>query len=241
MVLRPQARAPWQPAATVDAHQVGVWYQELGAVGLLVGSPISLGRFASVGEISIPYNPATNSRSVRVYLMPYGPDGTAGYSSLRDAQQFTVFVTRDGAIVLASDEHVPTVTLAPTVAKADGADEWVVLIPDPDAHGATLTGCEIKVEKADDADVFSVWPFHAGPQHRIRQEPYPSVISYRLRNQSSEDAGNGRGWSDWSPAAAAAEVGAAAPPTPVATALQTFIYDTNDSRAAVVSEVISAE
>lgn len=238
MVLRPQARAPWQPAATVDAHVVEVWYQEIDAGGALVGSPIFFNTFTPPAAVSIHFATLTAAKTLRVWAMPVAADGTRGYPELRFAPSEDFPITGDSANVLAADEHVPTVTLAPTITKADGADDWIVLTRAPGDYGSTLTDGEIRVEKADDAAVFEVWPVPVSPQHRIAQKPFACIVSYRWRNQSAEDAGGGRGWSAWSPAAAAAEVGAAVPPQPVGVALATFVYDDNDSRAAVEREAI---
>ncbi|HEY0004538.1 MAG TPA: phage tail protein [Pyrinomonadaceae bacterium] len=133
----------------------------------------------------------------------------------------------DSASVAGVDEHVPTVTLAAMVSKIEAREDWLIITPAPDAYGATLTHGEIHIEKSDDADAFEVWPMDAGPTHVIPQKPYECEIKYRWHNGSAEDAGNGVGWSDWSPNATAAKIG-----DPIQTpgeALDGFDFDPNDS------------
>lgn len=142
------------------------------------------------------------------------------------------------------DEHVPAVALAPIIAKAVASDVWVVLTPMPDSNGATLTDCEIRVEKADHPTIFTVWPEAPGPTHRIDQTAYPAKVSYLYRNQSAEELtpGNGRSWSAWLPKADAAQIGAAVPPPPAAGpggAPETFEPDPGDSRAGIQREVLA--
>lgn len=238
VVLRPQARAPWQPPATVDPHQAEVFYQELDPGGALVGSPISVGRFAPTAEVSIPYNPVEASRTVRVYVMPYGPDGTPGYSSLRDAPQADVLFSRDTAAAGGLDAQVPTVTKAPAVAKG-GPEEFLVFTPAPDAHGATVTDGEIRLRRPGTlAAVGLPWPITNGPSHRIPQPAFDVKVSYRWRNQAEQDAGGGRGWSAWSPDADGAGAGSSAQPAPAAAANDDFTYDEFDSRKGIERAVI---
>lgn len=94
IVARPQARPAWYAPATVDAREVEVSVQRLDDAGALVGAPLSFGRFSSVAEVVIPHTPDLDCR-LRVYLMPFGPDGTPGYSSLRDCPQLTVDFRRE--------------------------------------------------------------------------------------------------------------------------------------------------
>jgi hypothetical protein len=95
-----------------------------------------------------------------------------------------------------------------------------------------LTGCDLHVQKAADATVFDEWLLLAvSSSHRIDQKTYPSKIKYRWRNQSTEDAGNGRGVSAWSPLANAAELGAGTPDPSPSTVLPTYDPDPDDSRA----------
>lgn len=94
VVGRPQARPAWYATASVDAREVEVFAQRLDDAGAVSGAPLSVGRFSPAAEIVIPHTPDLDCR-LRVYLMPYGPDGTPGYSSLRDCPQFTVDFRRE--------------------------------------------------------------------------------------------------------------------------------------------------
>jgi hypothetical protein len=222
----------------VDAHEVEMFLQELDAQGVPVGVAETLGRHAPDAKIVIRYTPVSPDRKVRVYAVAYSADGVADQQELRYATQATVLFNRPTVSVSGIDEHVPTVTLAPTVTKTEGFDEWVVFTPAPDAYGATVTDGEVWVEKADDATVHETWPVAVAPTHRVPQKAFASKMRYRWRNQSAEDAGDGRGWSAWSPYQTAAEIGAAVPPPPASDALTTFVYDAADSRAGIDRGVI---
>jgi hypothetical protein len=235
VVLRPQARAAWLPAATVDAHYVEVFYQELDEAGALVGSPIPHGRYDPRAEVSIPYNPAAAERDVLVYVMPHAADGTPGYSSLRDAPQFVVPFARETAAAGGIDEAAPGVTKAPTVAKA-GAEEFLVFTPAPDAHGATVTDGEIRLRRAGTLALVSTWTIPSGPSHRIPQPAFDVEVSYRWRNQFR--GGGSEGWSAWSPDSPGAGAGSAAQPPPAGEANADFIYDEFDSRAGIERTVL---
>jgi hypothetical protein len=207
IVLRPQARATWYPTATVDAHEVEVFWQELDADGMALGAPLSLGLHAPDARVTISYNPVSPDRKVRVYARAFSASGVPDVAELRDATQATVLFERTTVAVGGIDEHVPTVTLAPTIAKAEGTTDWIVITPAPSVFAATVKYGEIRVEKASDASVFEVWGLSVSKQERIPQKAFPCKISYRWWNQSGEDAGNGEGWSDWSPQADAPEEG----------------------------------
>jgi hypothetical protein len=171
-------------------------------------------------------------RDVLVGLQSVSPDGTLNPTLLDDLSWQPLNYTPTTATVAGFDAHVPTVTTAPTIAKAENSDEWIVFTPAPDDNGSTLTGCDLHVQKAADATVFDEWMLLAvSSSHRIDQKTYPSKIKYRWRNQSTEDAGNGRGVSAWSPLANAAELGAGTPDPSPSTVLPTYDPDPDDSRA----------
>ncbi|HEY0098385.1 MAG TPA: hypothetical protein VGB76_05465 [Pyrinomonadaceae bacterium] len=102
IVLRPTALPTWYPEAEVDPVEVELFKQELDSDNKFVGAPESLGRFPSVGRISIRNNPVTDVL-VRFYLIAYAGDDTPDVSSLADALQVTVPVKRE--------TDAPTVTL----------------------------------------------------------------------------------------------------------------------------------
>lgn len=235
LVAREQAEPHWYPAATAPAARVQVWKRNADQPP---SAAVYVGTFEPGARVEIDFNPAFD-RNVLLGTISLSADGTPSVTRLEDAVWAELIFERTSAPVGGIDAHVPTVTAAPTVAKAEAVDEWVVFTPAPDAYGATLTDGEIKVEKVDDASAYEVLPVPVSPHHRLAQKPYPCVISYRWRNQSSEDAGNGRGWSDWSPGAGGAEIGAPVPPPPVGGVLSTFTYDPNDSRAGIEVGVIA--
>lgn len=95
VVGRPQARAPWYPAATVDAHEVELHAQEVDpATGAFIGPPRSLGRFPAVGRVVIPHTPDSD-RNVVFYAVPYAADNTPGVSDVRHAFQTTAIFKRE--------------------------------------------------------------------------------------------------------------------------------------------------
>ncbi len=95
LVLRPQARPPYYAPATVDAHQVEVWTQDIEpATGALIGVPIFRDRLHPEATIKLS-NAQDSDRDVRVYLMPLGADGTPGYSALADCPQLTILCRRE--------------------------------------------------------------------------------------------------------------------------------------------------
>ena len=97
-------------------------------------------------------------------------------------------------------EHVPTVTEEPTVARADDFN-WMVFTPAPAAYGTGTYRGEIRVRKADELAVETIWAIPVAGFHAITRTPYAALISYRWVNSSQEDAGQGRGVSAWSPEA----------------------------------------
>jgi hypothetical protein len=116
IVAREMALPEYYAPATVAAREVEVLYQLIDDAGALIGVPISLGRAAPTAAPVIPYNPTTDRRA-RVYVMPYGPDGTPGYSSLRDCPQFDVNFQRetDAPVVIQAGEATnDQITLAVT-------------------------------------------------------------------------------------------------------------------------------
>lgn len=95
LVGRPQARAAWQPAATVAAHEVEVLTQDVNPVtGALLGAPVSLGRFHPEARVRVRNNPDSD-KHVRVYAISYAADGTPHASSLEGAVQATVPFQRE--------------------------------------------------------------------------------------------------------------------------------------------------
>jgi hypothetical protein len=233
IVLRSQALLRYYPPATTHPVSVELFWRK---VGQKPGEALLVGKFSPGADIKIPYNPLTDGNIIFL-TRSWSASGVPDVSSLDDAVSATLLVNPTLVSVSGIDEHVPMVTLAPTIAKAGGSDTWVVLTPAPDAFGATITDGEVRIEKAADATVFEIQPISDSPTHNIDQKPYASKISYRWRNQSTEDLGDGRGWSTWSPQANAAEIGAAIPPPSVSDAISTFTYDTHDSRAAIEREV----
>ncbi|MDT5061536.1 MAG: hypothetical protein QOH63_1995 [Acidobacteriota bacterium] len=233
IVAREEAIPRYYPPATTHPVSVDLHWRK---VGQKPGEALHVGSFAPGATVKLPYNPLTDGDlifSTRSWSANNVPD----VSSLEDAYTRPLTVNPNIVSVGGIDEHVPTVTLAPTIAKASATDAWIVLTPAPDAYGATITDGQLRIEKADDASIFEVQPISDSPTHQIDQKPYASKISYRWRNQSTEDAGGGRGWSAWSPQSSAAEIGASVPPPPVSTAISTFTYDAHDSRAAIEREV----
>jgi hypothetical protein len=114
IVLRPQARAAWYPTATVDAHEVEIFMQEIDPVtGAFIGIARSLGRFPAEGTVAINHTPHSD-RDVVLYAMPYAADNTPGFSEIRHATQETVPFRRE--------------TEAPTVGQVGDATTDVVTV-----------------------------------------------------------------------------------------------------------------
>lgn len=95
IVAREMGEPDWQPAATVAAHQVEIFTQEIDpATGALVGAPLSRGRFHPEARVVLPNNPDSD-KYVRVYAVSYSPDNVPHVSELRDATQQTVPFNRE--------------------------------------------------------------------------------------------------------------------------------------------------
>lgn len=165
--------------------------------------------------------------------------GTINPATKEDLIWHPLNYTPTTATAAGFDPHVPVVTKAPTVAKAETADEWVIFTPAPDAYGSTVTDGELRVRKADDLSPVVTYAVAAAPSQRVAQTPFDAKVDYRWRNQSAEEAGDGRGWSAWSPAADAAGLGSS-PPPPASAVADTFVYDENDSRAGTTRGVLEA-
>lgn len=94
IIGRPQALSSWQPAATVDAHEVEIFTQEIDPAGALIGAPLSRGRFHPEARVVLPNNPDVD-RNVRVYAVSYGPDNVPHVTDLREATQASVPFNRE--------------------------------------------------------------------------------------------------------------------------------------------------
>lgn len=235
LLLRDSSMPSYFPEPTTGAARVELWARDANK-GIDTAFKVAEGKPG--GGFSIPTAVLTN-RDLLFTTISFSASGVPS-SDLARATWQTLSVTANAGTAAGLDGHVPTVTEAPVVAKAVTADEWVVFTPMPDAYGATLTGCDIHVEKASDSSVFEVWEMlPVGASHRIEQKAYASKIRYRWRNQSAEDAGNGRGVSAWSPFANAAEIGAGTPNPAPGTVLSTFDPDPADSRAGIETGVIN--
>lgn len=237
IVAREMGKPDWQPPAAVDAHEVEVFWQELDADGAALGAPQTLGRHGLPATVTIPYNPVSPDRKVRVYAVAYSADNTPDVSSLRDATQATVLFSRPTVSAAGIDEHVPEVTDPPVVSKVS-AEELLILIPAP-ANSATWTDGQIRARNADTLEEVYIWDVLAGPSHRVPQPPMACLFDYNCRNQSDEDAGNGRGVSDWSPTAAAAGLNDGVQPTPATQAMNDFEFDPDDRRAGIVRGIVA--
>lgn len=117
IVLRPQARPAWQPEATVDAHTVELYKQEVDpATGSYLGGPILIGRFAPEGKVAVRHNPDTD-RDVILYALPYSASGAAGFPEVRQATQAYVLFRREtdaSVIGLTSNVTVDTAEIGIT-------------------------------------------------------------------------------------------------------------------------------
>jgi hypothetical protein len=237
VVGRPQGRPAWYPTATAPVAQVEVYWKyddEAPAAARLID-------VFGQGQLgSLHYNPTTD-KNIQLATISISPSGTRSVRDLADAVWVTVLFARTATAVAGLDAHVPTVTIAPSVATAPGTlDQWLVFTPAPDANGATLTNGEIRVEKADDATVYEVWGIPVVAQWQIPKKAYACNIKYRWRNQSSEDSGNGRGWSSWSPNQSGAQSGSATPDPPASTVMPTFVFDPHDSLNGLSRGVITS-
>lgn len=235
-VLRDSNVAPYYPPATVGAARVEVWVRSKGKG---VDTAIMIGVFKPGADLDFGVDSAS-ARDLLVAAIPVSAGGTPGVSDLNHAVWHELNYEPSTGTAAGFDENVPEVSEAPTIAKADTADEWIVFTPAPDAYGATLTGCDIHVEKASDASVFDLWQMlPVGSSHRIDQKAYACRIRYRWRNQSPEDAGQGRGVSAWSPYANAAEIGSGSPDPSPSAVLPAFDPDPHDARAGIQTDVLT--
>jgi hypothetical protein len=244
VVLRDANVAPYYPPAAVGAARVEVWVRSKGKG---VDAAVKIGDFRPGSEVDFGVD-SVGARDLLVATVSVSSGGTPSISDLNHAEWHELNYEPLTGTAAGFDEHVPTVTEAPTIAKADNSNDWIVFTPAPDDNGATLTGCDIHVEKASDATVFDLWQMlPVGSSHRIDQKAYPCKIKYRWRNQSSEDAGNGpgivagdgRGISAWSPQSNAAEIGAGAPDPAPSAILPTFDPDPHDARAGIQTDVLT--
>jgi hypothetical protein len=215
----------WQPDETVPAALIHVYRRERDEVptaGQIVGS------YVPGQRVPLDFNP-TRDRNVLFGAVTISAENVPSVSRLDDAPWVETPFERERVAVAGLDEHVPTVTLAPTISRAV-TEEWIVFTPAPDAYGATVTDGEVRVRKASDDSMVATYPVPVSPSHRIEQPAFDCHVDYRWRNQSSEDLGSGRGWSDWSAVANAAGSSNATQPDPSSSVVATFEYDVNDSR-----------
>lgn len=110
VVLRPQARPAWYAPATVDAHEVELFKQEIDpGRGGYYGLPVSLGRFPAEGTAVIPHTPDSD-RDLIIYAMPISATGAAGYASVREATQAYVPFRRETAAPTTGQNKPATAT-----------------------------------------------------------------------------------------------------------------------------------
>jgi hypothetical protein len=152
IVLRPQAREPWQPDATVDPHEVEVFWQEVDATGQALGTPISLGRHAPDAKVTIPYNP-TSDKNVRVFARALSASGVPDVPELRLATQATVIFSRESdapVVTLIGNATNTLVALQVTGFTRFATKRRVRRSPNADMSGATevvtdYTGMEMPI------------------------------------------------------------------------------------------------
>lgn len=230
----PFAVPRWYPPATAPAARVQVWKHNS-------GQPVSEATLVATAEpgqrVEIEFNPVTD-RNVVLRTVSFSASGTPSVSNLEDAVAAEVIFERDMAVVLGNDEHVPQVTAAPSISKVENASDWIIFTTLPDADAGTLKVGRLRIRKADELAVERILYIPVAGFHRIEQTGYPAVIDYAWQNQANEDVGEGRGWSEWSPTADAAEAGAAVQPPPPAEVLPTVTFDANDSMQAIERGVI---
>jgi hypothetical protein len=234
LLLRDASQPYFYPAPTTGAARVVMYARDKGK-GVDTAFIATEGKPG--GAFAMPYA-ALTGRDLLFATVTYSASGTPSVSDLEHADWQELSVIANTANAAGIDEHVPSQPPDPIVTKAESADQWIVLTQFPSQYASTLTDCQIQVTKADDATVFTPWNFAPAPTHRIDQTAYPAKIKVRFRNQSTEDAGDGRGWSPWSNEVTAAEVGAAVPPPPAGGTLGTFDPDPMDSRAGIERGVI---
>jgi hypothetical protein len=233
LLARDSSQPHYFPEPTAAAARVELYARDA-SKGIDAAFKVAEGKPG--GEFSVP-NAVLVGRDVLFATISYSASNTPS-TDLARANWQPLTVSASTGTAAGIDEHVPAVTLAPTVTKSDAGNFWLILTPMPDDFGATLTDCEIWAEKASDATVHTTWPEAPSPSHLIQQTAYAAKVRYRFRNQSDEDDGNGRGWSAWSPYSNAAEIGAGVPDPSPTTALATFDPDPGDSRAPVHKVVL---
>lgn len=98
IVAREMGEPDWLPEATVDAHEVEVFVQEVDtATGGLVSALRPLGRFHPEALVSFQNTPASD-RTLRVFVRTYAADGTPDSPTLRAAgTQASVLFQRETA------------------------------------------------------------------------------------------------------------------------------------------------
>lgn len=237
IVLRPQSRPRRYQEPTAQAASVELLMHrkdQPASTATLVGV------FApGQKQIPVPFNPVTD-KTLIFRTVSISASGVRSVSNLEDAPARDLDFQRASTSVAGIDAHVPTVTLPPSVAATgEGLQLWIVVTPAPDADGATLMHGEVRVEKADNTTVFTDWGVAVAKQHLILQPPYDCKISYRWQNQSEEDAGDGRGWSAWSPQVDAPGSSASVQPASAADVLPTVTFDAHDSLKGIGKEVIA--
>lgn len=96
------------------------------------------------------------------------------------------------------EAHVPTLGAAATINK-DITASWVIYTPKPGMFGGTITDLQILIY-SDSGGTTLVRTVIGSVSGRsiVTQTSANSYIRYRWRNQSNENIGNGRGWSDLS-------------------------------------------
>jgi hypothetical protein len=233
LLARDSSQPHYFPAASTAAARVELHARDANK-GIDTAFKVAEGKPG--GEFSVP-NAVLSDRNLLFTTISYSASNIPS-TDLARARWYPMSVTVSTGTAAGIDEHVPTVTIAPTVTKSDAGNFWYLLTPMPDEYGATLTDCEVWVEEASDATVFTIWPDAPSPTHLIQQTTYAAKARYRFRNQSTEDSGDGRGWSAWSPYANAAEIGASVPDPSPTGALSTFDSDPEDSRAGVHKVVL---
>jgi hypothetical protein len=242
-VLRDSNIAPYYPPATVGAARVQVWVRSKG-VG--VDAAIMVGVYKPGADVEFGVD-SVGARDLLVAAVPVSGTNTPGISDLNHAEWLELNYEPQTGTAAGLDEHVPDVTTPPVVTKSGSGDFWWVFTQLP-PNSSTLTDINVRVRKADDLSPVAVWPFGPTASHLVEMTAFDAVIDWQARNQSPEDVGQGRGWSDWSPAAAAPGIGsiasgaAALPPPAGPTGVLTdgtFEADPDDNRAPIEKGVLA--
>lgn len=237
LVLADDSTPAFYPAHSTAAAWVRLWARDSGKG---VDSAFILAEGKPGGEFSIPYA-ALQNRDLLVASITHSSNGTPSVSDLNHAEWLPLSVLVGTANAAGFDAHVPTVTAAPTVAKpVPTVNEWEVFTPAPDAYGSTVTDGQIRVKKSSDNSLVATYPVGVNPSSRVPQTTFDAKIDYRWRNQSEEDAGAGRGWSNWSAAATANGSDNATQPPSSTSVASSFNYDPHDSRSGSSVGVIGA-